>query len=1098
MAIQSPSSSSSFSYGFKYQVFLSFRGIDTRHGFTGNLYKALIDKGIHTFIDDNDLLRGDEITPSLVKAIEESRIFIPIFSANYASSSFCLDELVHIIHCYKTKGCSVLPVFYGVDPTHIRHQTGSYGEHLTKHEKKFQNNKENMQRLEQWKMALTKAANLSGYHCSQGYEYKFIENIVKDISDKINRVFLHVAKYPVGLESRVQQVKLLLDKGSKDEVLMVGLYGTGGMGKSTLAKAIYNFVADQFEGVCFLHNVRENSAHNNLKHLQEELLSKTVRVNIKLGDVSEGIPIIKERLSRKKILLILDDVDKLEQLEALAGGLDWFGCGSRVIITTRDKHLLNCHGIEITYAVKGLYGTEALELLRWMAFRDNVPSGYEEILSRAVSYASGLPLVIEVVASNLFGKSIEKWKSTLDGYEKIPNKKIQEILKVSYDDLEEEEQSVFLDIACFFKGCRLSEVEETLLAHYGHCIKHHVGVLVEKSLIEINTQSHRSYNDDVALHDLIEDMGKEIVRQESSKEPGERSRLWCHNDIVHVLQKDTGTSNIEMIYLNCPSMETIIDWNGKPFRKMTNLKTLIIENGRFSKGPKHLPSSLRFLKWKGCPSKSLSSCISNKEFNNMKFMTLDDCEYLTHIPNVSGLSNLEKFSFRNCANLITIHNSVGYLNKLEILDAYGCRKIVSFPPLRLPSLKEFQLSWCKSLKKFPELLCKMSNIREIQLIECLDVEEFPFPFQNLSELSDLVINRCEMLRFPRHDDKLDFIVFSNVQMLDLNNSNLSDDCLPILLKWCVNVKYLNLSKNNFKILPECLSECHLLKHLYLDKCQYLEEIRGIPQNLEHLDAVNCYSLTSSCRRMLLSQKLHEAGCTRYYFPTGAERIPDWFEHQIRGQTVSFWFRKKIPSIICILLLPGSKLIPRFNLFINGRRGDYSTDYLSSCPSYMNLSEHTFLFDLTLEETSEHFSPTSEMDNALLKNEWIHIELKLENFNLPEIEIKKLSSAQIGIHVLKEKSNTDEDMIFSSRNRKRKLDEDVNASLPQFHPAQKKHRFVEVELTETEILQQQYLALVSDMQNLVLTETKEKEHHLALVSGMHNLVLIETKEKEHCD
>jgi len=169
MAMQSPSSSSSFFSSFTYQVFLSFRGSDTRYGFTGNLYKALTDKGIHTFIDDNDLLRGDEITPSLVKAIEESRIFIPILSANYASSSFCLDELVHIIHCYETKGCSVLPVFYGVDPTHIRHQTGSYSEHLTKHEEKFQINKENMERLEQWKMALTKAANLSGYHRSQGY-----------------------------------------------------------------------------------------------------------------------------------------------------------------------------------------------------------------------------------------------------------------------------------------------------------------------------------------------------------------------------------------------------------------------------------------------------------------------------------------------------------------------------------------------------------------------------------------------------------------------------------------------------------------------------------------------------------------------------------------------------------------------------------------------------------------------------------------------------------------------------------------------------------------------------------------------------------------
>ena len=166
------------------------------------------------------------------------------------------------------------------------------------------------------------------------YEYEFIGKMVKDILDKIERVILHVAEYPVGLQSRVEQVKLLLDKESDEGVHMVGLYGIGGMGKSTLAKAIYNFVADQFEGVCFLHKVRENSTHNNLKHLQEELLLKTAKLNIKLGDISEGIPIIKERLSGKNILLIIDDVDKLEQLEALAGGLDWFGCGSRVIITT--------------------------------------------------------------------------------------------------------------------------------------------------------------------------------------------------------------------------------------------------------------------------------------------------------------------------------------------------------------------------------------------------------------------------------------------------------------------------------------------------------------------------------------------------------------------------------------------------------------------------------------------------------------------------------------------------------------------------------------------------------------------------------------------
>jgi len=177
--LQSPSSSSlsSTSCGFTYDVFLSFRGIDTRYCFTGNLHKALCDRGIRTFIDDKDLQRGDEITPSLVKVIEESRIFIPVLSINYASSSFCLDELVHIMHCFTSKGCLVLPVFHGVEPSEVRHQTGFYGKDIANHEKRFQNNKkkykDNMERLLNWKAALTQTANLAGYHFDLGYLFHF-------------------------------------------------------------------------------------------------------------------------------------------------------------------------------------------------------------------------------------------------------------------------------------------------------------------------------------------------------------------------------------------------------------------------------------------------------------------------------------------------------------------------------------------------------------------------------------------------------------------------------------------------------------------------------------------------------------------------------------------------------------------------------------------------------------------------------------------------------------------------------------------------------------------------------------------------------------
>ncbi|QHO13864.1 TMV resistance protein N [Arachis hypogaea] len=527
------SSSSSIRYPWKYHVFISFRGEDTRYGFTGNLYKALFDKGVHTFIDDEELQRGHEITPSLLKAIEESRIAIIILSPNYASSSFCLDELVHILHCIKGNNRLVLPVFYEADPSDVRHQRNSFGEAMAKHEEKF---KSDLNKVHKWKQALHQVANLSGYHFKHGdgYEHKFIANIVEEISRKINRVPLPVADYPVGLKSRVSNIISLLEMDSSDRVHMVGIHGIGGIGKTTLAIAVYNLIADNFESVCFLEDVRENSSKYGLVHLQNNLLCKILgKEGVQIQGVKEGTSQIQQRLRGKKVLLILDDVDEQKQLESIAGKPDWFGGGSRVIITTRDTHLLKLHNVEKTFEVAALSKKHSLELLVKKAFKnDEVNSSYyANVLNCAITYASGHPLALEIIGSNLFGKEVEHWESALHQYEKIPNREIQQILKISYNALEEYEKNIFLDITCCFKGHNLKEIGDILHAHYGYNMSYHIQRLVDKSLIKIK------FGDQVTFHDLIEDMGKEIVRQESPNMPGNRSRLWYHEDIVQVLQE---------------------------------------------------------------------------------------------------------------------------------------------------------------------------------------------------------------------------------------------------------------------------------------------------------------------------------------------------------------------------------------------------------------------------------------------------------------------------------------------------------------------------------------------------------------------------------
>ena len=150
---------------WKYDVFLCFRGEDTRNCFTGHLYDALKCKGIVTFRDDEKLVRGESISPEILKAIEESRFVIVILSRNYASSRWCLDKLVKIIECMKEIEITVIPIFYDMDPSLVRKQTGTFAQAFAAHEEHF---KDNTKKVQTWRSALREVSNLKGWHLQDG------------------------------------------------------------------------------------------------------------------------------------------------------------------------------------------------------------------------------------------------------------------------------------------------------------------------------------------------------------------------------------------------------------------------------------------------------------------------------------------------------------------------------------------------------------------------------------------------------------------------------------------------------------------------------------------------------------------------------------------------------------------------------------------------------------------------------------------------------------------------------------------------------------------------------------------------------------------
>ncbi|XP_058729053.1 disease resistance protein RPV1-like [Vicia villosa] len=706
----------------KYDVFLSFRGKDTRASFTSHLYASLQNAGFIVFMDDQSLQRGKFISTSLLQGIKDSSIAVVVFSKNYAGSQWCMRELVEIME-YRCE--AVLPVFYHVDPSEVRNQTGDVGKVFRN---LLNNHDENEYEAIDWKNALVKLGRIAGFVVSNyRNEGEDIKDIVEKVTHLLDKTDLFVADHPVGVESRVLDMIQLLDTPFSNDVLLLGMWGMGGIGKTTIAKPIYNKVGHNFEARCFLANIREVWEQDfGPMYLQERILYDIFKeTTTKIQNIESGKSALRERLCNKRILLVLDDVNKLDQLKALCGSRKWFGPGSRIIVTTRDKQIIRGNRVNQVYIMKEMDESESIELFSWHAFKKVSPrENFAEISRNVVKYCGGLPLALEVLGSYLFDRGVTEWECVLEKLKRIPNDQVHKKLKISYDGLNDDtERDIFLDIAFFFIGMDKNDVMH-ILNGCGLFAEIGISVLVERSLVRVDGKNK------LEMHDLIRDMGREIIREISPKKLEKRSRLWFHEDVVDVWSEQTGTQAVEGLVLKLtPNAKC---FSTKSFENMKKLRLLQLAGVQLDGDFQYLSRNLRWLCWNGFPftciprnfyQRNLVSIElenSNIKFlkkemqglENLKILNLSHSHYLTETPDFSNMPNLEKLILKDCPRLPEVSDTIGHLHKVLLINLKDYISLSNLPRTiyTLKSLKTLILSGCLMIDKLEEDLEQMESL----------------------------------------------------------------------------------------------------------------------------------------------------------------------------------------------------------------------------------------------------------------------------------------------------------------------------------------------------------------------------------------------------
>ncbi|CAL9007207.1 unnamed protein product, partial [Prunus brigantina] len=370
---------------------------------------------------------------------------------------------------------------------------------------------------------------------------------------------------------------------------------------------------------------------------------------------------------------------------------------------------------------------------------------------REAANLSGLPLSLKLLGSHLRNKGVHRWQAILsDAYGGDPYTSIQKIHGKSYDALKTSVQQVFLDIACFFKGEDKDYVLQIVSSSKHKVPQDCIEELVEKAMITIQSNM-------ILMHDLLEQLGKDIIHEESPNDPGKRSRLWFHQDVLQVLTENTGTRNIKGIMVKCPKPDEIpLILNAKSLSGMVNLEIFINRNAIRSGCIDHLPNELRLIDWGRCqlqffpsnfharhlvvfnmPCSDIRQLEIFKNSPNVTSINLSGCEFLEKIPDLTGIPNIKFLNLSQCTSLVEVHDSVGFLDKLVKLDLRESVKLTRFATrLRLKSLKSLCVHNCQRLESFPEIEDEMECLTILNM-EGSGIRELPSSIVNLTRLQEL-------------------------------------------------------------------------------------------------------------------------------------------------------------------------------------------------------------------------------------------------------------------------------------------------------------------------------------------------------------------------